>query len=145
MQKLIYSKHVIMEILVCMKDTSCWCLYEWFYSDTIILHLLLLMLFKIHRIISVRRALEFLSCFQWSEIIGDLFENLSRKIYYPILQSDLRPAEDRSELTMVKRHAQLLEVIWKTYKFFIDNNETCREKNEIHLDRTIIWSKQFLT
>jgi hypothetical protein len=42
--------------------------------------------------------------------IGDLFENLSRNMHYPILRSDLRSAKDNTELTMVKIHAQLLEV-----------------------------------
>jgi hypothetical protein len=43
-------------------------------------------------------------------MIGQLFENLSRTIQYPILRSDLRSAKDNTELTMVKIHAQLLEV-----------------------------------
>ncbi len=45
-----------------------------------------------------------------SETIDDLFEHLNQNTYYPILQSDLRPAEDNTELSMVKIHAQLLEV-----------------------------------
>jgi hypothetical protein len=43
-------------------------------------------------------------------MIGDLFENLSRTMEYPILRSDLRSAKDDTDLTMMKIHAQLLEV-----------------------------------
>jgi hypothetical protein len=68
------------------------------------------MLFKIHRIIGVIREFYFIFRFQLSETIDDLFEHLNQNTYYPILQSDLRPAEDNTELSMVKIHAQLLEV-----------------------------------
>jgi hypothetical protein len=81
-----------------------------FYSDMIILHFLLQMLFKINRLIRVRREVYYISCFQFLEIIDDLFENLNQNIYYPVLQSDLRPADDNPDLTIVKIHAQLLEV-----------------------------------
>jgi hypothetical protein len=68
------------------------------------------MLFKIHRIIGVIREFYLIFRFQLSEIIDNLFGNLNQNTYYPILKSDLRPAEDNAELSMVKIHAQLLEV-----------------------------------
>jgi len=43
-------------------------------------------------------------------MIGELFENLNQNTHYPILRSDLRPAKDNTDLTMMKMHAQLLEV-----------------------------------
>ncbi|CAF4667681.1 unnamed protein product [Rotaria sp. Silwood2] len=42
--------------------------------------------------------------------MGDLLEKLNQYAQYPILQSDLRPTEDTTKLTMVKIYAQLLEV-----------------------------------
>jgi len=68
------------------------------------------MLFKIHRIIEVIREFYLIFRFQLSEIIDNLFGNLNQNTYYPILKSDLRPAENNAELSMVKIHAQLLEV-----------------------------------
>ncbi|CAF4986196.1 unnamed protein product, partial [Rotaria sp. Silwood1] len=41
--------------------------------------------------------------------IDNFFEKLNQYVQYPILQSNLRPTEDNTKLTMVKIHAQLLE------------------------------------
>jgi hypothetical protein len=48
--------------------------------------------------------------FQLLSIIDGLFERLRQNIQYPILKSNLRSAENTTDLTMVKIHAQLLEV-----------------------------------
>ncbi|CAF4905248.1 unnamed protein product, partial [Rotaria socialis] len=40
----------------------------------------------------------------------DLLENLNQTVQYQILESNLRPVKDNTKLTMLKIHAQLLEV-----------------------------------
>ncbi|CAF3332904.1 unnamed protein product [Rotaria socialis] len=69
--------------------------------------------------------------------MNDLLENLNQTVQYQILESNLRPVKDNTKLTMLKIHAQLLEVYNKI------GSAMKRLNSEINCIEMKFWGKIF--